>query len=104
MAIIHPGFSHARANPSTQQTNTNIIVARSNALVNVPFVYFSSDTEMTITLLNSETHTVIHRQYVGARGGQGTPVHIKTAWGEGIDFTTSVNGNIFIDLEFGYSR
>ena len=103
MPILHPGLKHARANPSTAQTNQNIIALDANSLVNIPFVYFSSDTEMTVTLLNSVSHTVIHRQYVGARGGQGTPVHITTEWGEGVDYTTSVDGNIYIDLEWNHS-
>ncbi len=103
MPIIHPGLKHARANPSTAQTNLNIIALDANSLVNIAFVYLSSDTEMTLTLLNSVAHTVIHRQYVGARGGQGVPVSITTAWGEGVDFTTSVDGNIYIDLEWNHS-
>ncbi len=103
MPILHPGLKHARANPSTQQTNTNIIALDVNSLVNVAFVYISSDTELTVTLLNSVAHTVIHRQYVGARGGQGTPVHLTTLWGEGVDFATSGNGNVYIDLEWAHS-
>ncbi len=103
MPILHPGLKHARANPSTQQTNTNIIALDANSLVNVAFVYLSSDTEMTFTLLDSVSHTVIWRQYVGARGGQGVPSNITTLWGEGVDFSTSVNGNIYIDLEWSHS-
>ncbi len=103
MPILHPSLKHARANPSTSQTNQNIIALNATSLVNVAFVYFSSDTEMTVTLLNSVAHTVIHRQYVGARGGQAYPVHLTTAWGEGVDYTTSDNGNIYIDLEWVYS-
>ena len=104
MSVLHPTLKHARANPSTAQTNTVLIAARSNALVNIPFVYFSSDTELTVTLLNSVSHTVIHRQYVGARGGQGTPIFITTIYGEGVDFTTSANGNVYVDVEYSYSR
>jgi hypothetical protein len=104
MAIFDPNFKHARANPATTQTNTNLIAAKADAFVGVAHIYLSSDTEMTITLLNSETHSVVHRQYIGARGGESTPLTIRSIYGEGIDYSTSTNGNVFIDLEYAYSK
>lgn len=97
-----PFFVQARANPSTQQTNTNLVPAQANRSVHSESIYVSSDTAMTITLLNSESHTVLWRQYVGQRGGAVMPVKFLTKWGEGVDYSTSASGNVFILME--YSR
>lgn len=95
-------FKHARANPSTQQTNTNLVPAQNNRAVLSQSLFVSADTPMTVTLLNSESHTVLWRQYVGQRGGAVVPVKFLTTWSEGVDYSTSSNGNVFIMLE--YSR
>lgn len=92
--------SVARANPSTQQTNTNLVPSRSGRFVNVEHIYLSSDTEMTVTILNADTHSVLWRQYVGARGGSAIPVRFKSAPGEGLDYTTSAIGNIYLQVEY----
>jgi hypothetical protein len=98
-----------RANPSTQQTNTALIAAVTNKGVRVKQVYISSDTELTVTLVNGATHDVLWRQYVGARGGQAIPLGEKqktggmdNQWGEGIDYTTSAGGNVFLAVEYEY--
>lgn len=92
-----------RANPSTQQTNAVFIPAKTNGLVKVRRIYLSSDTELTVTLVNSETHDVVFRIYVGARGGVAMPVNFWSAWGEGLDLSTSGAGNVYIAVEYLYN-
>lgn len=94
---------HARANPSTQQTNTSLVAARSDRAVLLDNIYVSSDTAMTLTLVNGTTHDVIWRMYVGARGGANVPIGDMSAWGEGVDYTTSGAGNVFFDLRYTYT-
>ncbi len=93
-------MSYSRANPATSQTNTNIIPSISGMTVQITEWYCSSDTEMLVTLLNADAHTVLARLYVGARGGLVLPHSFMSAYGEGIDFTTSSNGNVYIAIEW----
>lgn len=94
---------YARANPSTQQTNTNLIAAVSGKMVRVKNIYMSSDTALTVSLENSTAHSVLWRQYVGSRGGsQPSDIHFLSAWGEGIDYSTSGAGNVFLMVEYEY--
>jgi hypothetical protein len=90
----------ARANPSTAQTNAALVSAATNRGVQVSKIYVSSDTEMTVTIVNSETHDILWRQYVGARGGAVVPTLFWSAWNEGLDYTTSVDGNVFLLVEY----
>ena len=94
---------HARANPSTTQTNTALVPAVANRAVLLDSIYVSSDTAMTLTLVNGTTHDVIWRQYVGARGGATVPIGDMGAWGEGVDYTTSTDGSVFFDLRYKYT-
>lgn len=97
----------ARANPSTTQTNTALIPARSGRYVNVLGVYISSDTEMEVSLVNSDTHDVVWKQYVGGNGGSfagdGNQPLTNSALGEGLDYSTSTNGNVFISVNWKYN-
>lgn len=85
-----------RANPSTQQTNTNLLPALENRQISVSGVFISSDTALTVTIVNSESHSVLLRQYVGKDGGLVLPIHFLSARHEGLDYTTSAAGNVFI--------
>ncbi len=93
---------YVRANPSTQQTNTNLVASVSNKGVYIEKIYISSDTELTITLSNATAHDVLWRQYVGARGGQWADVDMLSAWHEGLDYSTSGAGNVFIAVKYQY--
>ena len=96
----------ASANPSTAQTNTNLVAASSQKIVKVRTVFISSDTALTVTLENSTTNaTLLLRQYVGADGGVALgPGDIdESMWtidGEGIDYSTSAAGNVYIRVGF----
>ena len=96
----------ASANPSTAQTNTNLVAASSQKIVKVRTVFISADTAMTVTLENSTTHaTLLLRQYVDVNGGLALgPGDIdESMWtltGEGIDYSTSVAGNVYIRVGF----
>ena len=93
---------HASANPSTAQTNTVLVALAAGRQVKAKFVYISSDTAMTVTVLDSVGHNVLWRQYVAADGGsvaEGREL-FKSIKGEGLDYTTSATGNVF--LKVGY--
>ena len=95
----------AQANPSTTQTNAALVAAKANAFVKVKSVYISSDTLLVVSLVNSATHDLKWRQYLGANGGQGFDGHLfDTILGEGVDLTTSTNGNVFIVVGYDYSN
>jgi hypothetical protein len=93
---------YARANPSTAQTNAALIAPTNNKAVRVHSIYVSSDTEMTVTIVNSEAHTILWRQYVGARGGAVIPVDFWSTWHEGLDYTTSDAGNVYLMVGFDW--
>ena len=90
------------ANPSTAQTNTALQAAVTDRSFIVRGIFISSDTAMTVSIENSATHaTLLWKQYVAANGGVvlgGTLAHelARTLPGEGIDYTTSANGNVFL--------
>lgn len=90
----------ARANPSAASTNENLIPSRSGTRVKVRSVYVSSDTEMVLTIVNADTHTIVWRMYVGANGGAFIPVSFWSAMNEGLDYTTSATGNVMIIVEY----
>jgi hypothetical protein len=94
--------TYTRANPTSQQTNAALIPAIPGQQIKVKNIYVSSDTELTITLVNSESHTILWRQYVGARGGVVSPCSWMTATGEGVDITTSASGSVY--LMVGWER
>jgi len=93
---------YVRANPSTAQTNAALIAPVNNKGVHVHNIYVSSDTELTVTIVNSEAHTILWRQYVGARGGAVIPVDFWSTWHEGLDYTTSANGNVYLMVGFDW--
>jgi len=93
---------HAQANPSTAQTNAVLIALAAGRQVKVNYIFISSDTQLVITILDSVGHNVLWRQYVAADGGsiiQGREI-IKSIKGEGLDYTTSGNGNVFIKVGY----
>ncbi len=93
-------MSYIRANPSTAQTNTSLVASISGTIIVVKEIYISSDTEMVVTLLNADAHTVLHRIYVGARGGLVLPHQFFSAQGEGLDYTTSASGNVYLAVVY----
>lgn len=98
---------HAQANPSTAQTNTSLVAAKANAFISLRGVFISSDTAMTVTIVNSETHDVVWRQYVGATGGsycESIYGLSQSKYGEGFDYSTSTSGNVFLSVSYEYSR
>ena len=94
------------ANPSTAQTNTVLVAAVATKTVKVRSLYISSDTAMTVSIENSTAHsTFLAKLYVGADGGIaiGPDAIGDSMWtidGEGVDFTTSANGNVFIQVSY----
>lgn len=96
-------MQHEQANPSTTQTNAAFIAAKTGRWVKIHRIYVSSDTAMTVSLVNSEAHTLVWRQYVGATGGSSAEYDYTSAVSEGLDLVTSTNGNVFIKVSFDYS-
>lgn len=92
----------ASANPSTAQTNAALVAASGTRTVKIKSIFVSSDTQMTVSIVNSSTHTVIWRMYVAADGGYyGDNLDLyQSNAGEGLDYTTSANGNAY--LRVGY--
>jgi hypothetical protein len=97
-----PGGVTARANPAAVQTNTALAPGVSGSVVYVEDIYVSSDTELTVTISNSVTHDVLWRQYVGARGGARFPAEFRSALSEGLDYSTSAAGNVFLLVNYRY--
>ena len=96
---------YAQANPSTAQTNAALITAKEGRVCILDSVYISSDTALTVSLVDSATHSLQWRQYVGATGGQlaeGGGL-AESLVGEGFDLTTSDTGNVFIKVKYHYS-
>lgn len=98
---------YVTANPSTAQTNTVLIPAVSGERIVLQGIYISSDTETTVTFLNGTTHSVLHRLYVGARGGLVLPLVVEgvsrglpSIVGEGVDYSTADAGNVFIGVHW----
>lgn len=95
---------YVQANPSTAQTNTALVALKSGRYVSLASVYISSDTAMTVSLVNSVTHDLVWRQYVGATGGAAIEDGLGTsALNEGIDYSTSATGNVFLKVGYKYS-
>ena len=104
MAFAVPAIVRtAQANPSTAQTNAALIALTAGRHVKVSRVYISSDTALTVTLVNSVTHDLLWRQYVGATGGSSAEYDFTSANGEGIDYSTSATGNVFLQVGYEYS-
>ena len=99
-------MSTAQTNPSTATTNGVLVPAISGKLVKIRNIFFSSDTTMEVSLENSTTHaTLIIKQYVIASGGLslGEAQLGEAFWsipGQGVDYTTSANGNVFIKIQY----
>ena len=99
-------MSIAQANPSTQTTNGVLVPAIAGKLCKVRNIFFSADTTMIISLENSTTHaTFLIKQYIIANGGLalGREQLGEAYWskpGQGIDYTTSANGNVFIKIQY----
>lgn len=95
---------YVSANPSTQQTNTALLAAQSDRAVRIKEVYITSDTELTVSIVNSSGHEVLFRQYVGARGGLVIKLSdLWSAWGEGLDYTTSAAGNVYLLVGYEFT-
>ena len=96
----------AQANPSAPSTNTVLVPAVAGKLVKVKNIFFSSDTTMIVSLENSTAHaTYLIKQYVIANGGLalGEEQIGNAYWtvpGEGVDYSTSAIGNVFIKIEY----
>ncbi len=95
-------------NPSTAQSSTALVTADASKIVKIRNIFVSSDTAMTVSIENSVTNaTLLIRLYVDANGGLALgPDQLGEAfwsiWGEGLDFSTSVNGNVYIKV--GYEQ
>ena len=99
-------MSIAQVNPSTATANGVLVPAIAGKLVKVSNIFFSSDTTMIVSLENSTTHaTFIIKQYVIASGGLALgEAQLGSAYwsrpGEGVDYTTSATGNVFIKIQY----
>ncbi len=99
-------MSIAQVNPSTATANGVLVPAVAGKLVKVRNIFFSSDTTMIVSLENSTTHaTFLIKQYVIASGGLalGEAQLGEAYWsnpGEGVDYTTSAVGNVFIKIQY----
>lgn len=93
----------AQANPSTAQTNAALIPLRVSRYVKVGKIYVSADTAMTVSLVNSVTHDLVWKLYVGATGGVSADYDFTSAVSEGLDLTTSTTGNVFILVTYAYN-
>ena len=95
-------MKHAQANPTSAATNANIVPAVSGRMIRLQGVYISSDTATSVTLQNSTTHgTLLWKQNVAANGGvvSGFTEGInlgQTLVGEGFDYTTADDADVFI--------
>jgi len=96
---------YAQANPSSAQTNTALVTARAARVAYLDSIYVSSDTAMTVDIVNSATHDLIWRQYVGATGGQMASggALAESIAGEGFDYSTSATGNVFLKISYHFS-
>ncbi len=94
------------ANPSTAQSSTALVTAVAGKLVKIRSIFISSDTAMTVTLENSVTNaTLLLRLYVTNNGGLALgPKDIdESMWtidAEGIDYSTSAAGNVYIRVGY----
>ena len=99
-------MSEAQVNPSAATTNGVLVPAIAGRLVKISNIFFSSDTTMIVSLENSTTHaTFIIKQYVIASGGLALgEAQLGSAYwsrpGEGVDYTTSATGNVFIKIQY----
>lgn len=99
-------MQNAQANPSTTQTNANLTGGISGKMLQLKHIFISSDTALTVSLMNSATHaTELIKFYVAANGGLALgPDQLSRAYvtlvGEGFDYSTSANGNVFIKIGF----
>lgn len=98
-------MAFANANPSSAVTDVELVpAAGSGHKIRVYSVYFSSDTAQTITL-ESDTATLVWRQYVAENAGQ---THFSERGlfdcvpGENLTHTTSAAGNAFISVDYEY--
>lgn len=93
----------ASANPSTAQTNAALISnPYSDRPVKIKSIWVSSDTALTVSLVDGDSHSVIWRMYVGATGGfygEGLDL-FQSLVGEGVDLTTSTDGNVYIKVGY----
>ncbi len=95
----------ATANPSTAQTNTVLVTAISGKVMKIRNIFISSDTTMEVSLENSIGHSLIIKFYPAANGGLGLG-HDQLGeafWSlphNGIDYTTSADGNVFIKIGY----
>ena len=99
------GGEVAQVNPSATQANTALIPAKTGKSVAIKSLFISSDTAMIISLVNSSTHTLVFRQYVGVTGGvylTGLNELCVSLIGEGFDYSTSENGNVFLKAGYEY--
>ena len=99
-------MSIAQVNPSTATTNGVLVPALAGKLVKIRNIYFSSDTTMIISLENSTDHGIyLIKQYVIENGGAalGEPQLGEAYWskpGQGVDYSTSAIGNVFIKIQY----
>lgn len=85
---------------STAETNTELVAASSDVIINVAYIFFSCDTAMEV-LLESGNSTEKFRFYPAANGGAnilspyGTFLFTTTA-GDSLTYTTSAAGKHMI--------
>lgn len=94
---------YASATCATAQTNTALVPAKTNDYVHLVGLYISSDTAVTVDLVDSASHTLVWRQYVAANGGSAIQGDLaESLLGEGLDFTTSTTANVFLSVTYDY--
>ncbi len=95
----------ATVNPSTAQTNEVLVAAITGKVMKIRNIFISSDTTLEVSLENSVGHGLIIKFYPAANGGLGLGRdQLDDAYwslpNNGIDFTTSADGNVFIKIAY----
>jgi len=98
-------MKYARANPSTQQTDTVLVQGQPDHRIRVYGIFMSSDTQLVVSL--EQGSELLWKQYLAADGGHiqwvdrnwGNPL-IELDPGEDLTFTTSAAGNVFVGVSF----
>lgn len=96
-------MQHVIKTASTAQTDTDLVAAVAGTHYEIFGFYGSADTAMQLDMEDGSS-TLLHRQHLAANGGQipafhpgKQPLWVTTA-GNAITYTTSVAGNVAVEI------